>query len=120
MEVEGVILKKKEVDIMLPWLIASVAILMLIVLWFRSVKREIAPLWEAVQGADKQARLYWGLLMGVQDDPDKKAYMQELYDQCCMIYVTQTKMYHDSVCRSFNAPVAWLLGYRPVPSEIDL
>lgn len=105
---------------MLPWLVASLAIFLLIALWLYTVKREIAPLREAVQGADKQARLYWGLLMGVHDDMDKKAYMQEHYDECRRIYACQAKVYQDMLYRPFYAPVAWLLGFRSVPKEIDL
>lgn len=105
---------------MLPWLIASVAIFLLVALWLYTVKREIAPLREAVQRADKQARLYWGLLMGVQDDPKKKAYMQEHYDECRRIYARQAKGYQDVLRRPFYAPAAWLLGFRSVPKEMDL
>lgn len=104
---------------MLPWLIASVAIFTLIALWLWTVKREIAPLQKAAQGADKQARLYWGLLMGAQDDPEKRAYMQEHYDECRKIYARQAKQYQDVLCRPFYAPAAWLLGFRSVPKEIN-
>lgn len=105
---------------MLPWLVASFAIFLLIALWLWTVRREIAPLREAVQGADRQARLYRGLLMGVQDDPEKKAYMQEHYDECRRIYACQAKEYQDVIYHPFYAPVAWLLGFRSVPKEIDL
>ncbi len=99
---------------MLPWIIALIAVFFLIILWLRTAKREITPIWEAVQAADKQARLYWGLLMGVQDNPEKKTYMQQRYDECCRLYAQQAKIYKEMLSNTFYAPAAWILGYRPV------
>ncbi|HBN83874.1 MAG TPA: hypothetical protein DDZ89_08525 [Clostridiales bacterium] len=105
---------------MLPWIITIISVLLLITLWLHTAKREIIPLWEAVQGADKQTRLYWGLLMGVQDNPDKKAYMQEHYDECCRVYTLQATRYNSKLHATFYAPAAWLLGFRSVPDELNI
>lgn len=105
---------------MLPWIIAIFSTLAFIALWLFTVKRELDPLWKAVQRSDKQVRLYWGLLMGVHDDPEKKAYMQEHYQECCKVYARQAKLYNGAIHRFFYAPAAWLLGFRSVPEVIDL
>jgi len=102
---------------MLPWLIASAAILALVLLWLQMVKREIAPLWLAVQRADRQTRLYRELLLGVQDDPEQKSYMQEHYDECCEVYARQVKQYEDFLDRPFNTLAAWILGYYSISKK---
>lgn len=105
---------------MLPWIINAISVMTLIGLWMHIVKKEMTVLWQCVQGADKQARLYWGLLIGVQDQPDKRAYMQERYEECCKVYTLQATRYNDKLHKVAYYPAAWLLGFRSVPNEIEL
>lgn len=104
---------------MVPWLITAISVSLLVILWLFSVKKQIAPLYEAVQGADKQARLYWGLLMEVCEDFEK-GYMQERYDECRKTYEKQAILYDEMLEKIFIRPAAWLLGFIPAPKELKL
>lgn len=105
---------------MVPWLITAVSVSLLIIIWLVFVKKQITPLYEAVQGADKQARLYWGLLMGVCEDPLEKGYMQERYDECRKTYKKQASLYDQMLEKVYIRPAAWLLGFSPAPKELKL
>lgn len=105
---------------MIPWLITAAAVSLLIILWLVFVKKQIAPLYEAVQGADKQTRLYWGLLMEACEDPLEKGYMQERYDECRRIYAKQADRYDKMREKGFMRPAAWLLGFKKAPEELNL
>jgi hypothetical protein len=104
---------------MVPWFIATGALVSFIALWLRTTQRELLPLWEGVQGAEKQVRLYGDLLGQSQEDLEKKVYMEERYDLCCFMYASQVRRYNESLQNRFNAPAAWILGYRSVPEVIE-
>jgi len=104
---------------MIPWLVAIGALAAFVALWVRTSQRELLPLRDSVQGAEKQARLYWDLLCKAEDDMEKKAYMEERYLACCSMYTSQAIRYNETLQGIFYAPVAWILGFHTAPEVIE-
>lgn len=105
---------------MLPYLIAAAAVVAFLIMWLHMTRKEIKPLFEAVQGADKQARLYEGLLMGVWEDQKQKKEMKKQYDFSLSMYESCAQEYNRAIGYPFYMPTAWILGFRKVPEVMDL
>lgn len=104
---------------MVPWLVALGSLAAFVALWLRTTYRELLPLRESVWGAEKQVRLYWDLLSNAEEDLEKRDYMKDRYDIGYAIYVSQARRYNETLQSRFNAPVAWIFGFRPILEVIE-
>jgi hypothetical protein len=104
---------------MIPWIVAIGALTAFIALWLRTTQRELLPLWDGVLSAEKQVRLYWDLLCKVEEDLEKKAYMEERYLACCSMYTSQAMKYNETLQSIFYALGAWILGFHAAPEVIE-
>jgi hypothetical protein len=73
---------------MVPWLIASGALVSFILLWLRTTQRELLPLWEGVQGQKSRCVCMGDLLGQSQEDLRKNLYGRTL--RFMLLYVCIT------------------------------
>jgi len=98
-------------------LIALFGIAAAFFLWLRITKLELQQKMDAVNSAQSQLNACRMFLSDLKDGPDAER-VQTVDRQCRDIYRQAAVMYNETLHRPINRIPGWLLGYRPVETEL--
>lgn len=98
-------------------LVALFGIVAAFLLWLRITKLELRQKMDAVNSAQSQLNACRMFLSDLKDGPDAER-VQAVDRQCRDIYRQAAVMYNETLQRPANRIPGWILGYRPVETDL--
>ena len=98
-------------------LVALFGIVAAFLLWLRITKLELRQKMDAVNSAQSQLNACRMFLGDLKDGPDAER-VREVDRQCRDIYRQAAVMYNETLQHPVNRIPGWILGYRPVETDL--